>query len=328
MRIGSKQGVFAATSLMILLAGLAPAGPPGGNSSPTAPGGPMSGFANTFTASDLEKLRKLSEADRAKARAQAIDASGKLAASLTLACRVIDAQLIGRGKLNLDGKTVDTQAYEVACDNHLGYFMESQGPSPALVISCFAVDAARAADAAAGKPAAARCQLPGNKDANAMAQALLTAAGAACTVATLRWYGMNVAAQVEYAETGCADGQGYLLKIPRAGAPAAITAINCRDAAQQGLACRLTESGPVRAAVTKQTYRDALKSHGVDCEAMQLRVIGRESDDKRYVVEMRCPNAGAGKVAFIPLDGNPRPFEIIDCAAAAEQEIKCELKAN
>lgn len=77
--------------------------------------------------------------------------------------------------------------------------------------------------------------------------------------------------------------------------------------------------------VTLQAFRDALKENGVSCEPTQLRLIGRETVSKRYVVEMQCPDM-TDRVAFIPLNGNTKALETLDCTAAMERNIVCTLK--
>jgi hypothetical protein len=47
--------------------------------------------------------------------------------------------------------------------------------------------------------------------------------------------------------------------------------------------------------------------------------------DKRYVVEFQCPQSPNGLVAFVPLEGNTHQFETLDCAAAGELGIACQL---
>lgn len=101
--------------------------------------------------------------------------------------------------------------------------------------------------------------------------------------------------------------------------------MSCQEAAKQGLKCRLTDGGPVTVPITLQTFRDALKENGVSCEPTQMRLIGRETVSRRYVVEMQCPDSG-GLVAFIPLEGNTKKLETLDCSAAMERNILCTLK--
>jgi hypothetical protein len=77
-----------------------------------------------------------------------------------------------------------------------------------------------------------------------------------------------------------------------------------------------------------QTFRDALKQNDVNCQPTNMRMIGRESIDKRYVVEVQCQEQPNGLVAFIPVAGNTNKFETIDCTAAVERQIRCELTAK
>jgi hypothetical protein len=278
---------------------------------------------------DVEKLRDLLDRDRkapdARARDRAKQESATLGGALTLSCEIADAERVGGGRAKADGKALDVAVYEVACTNRTGYFLFAQGAQKPLAISCFAAEATHAADVAQGVKSQFYCQLPANKDVKATAAALMTAAGTSCAVSNARWFGMNASNQTEYSEVACADGKGYLLKTPLTGASAQTSVMSCQDAAKQGLKCHLTDGGAVSAPVTMQTFRDALEQNGVACEPAQMRVIGRESVDRRYVVEMQCPQQPRGLVAFVPAEGNPKPFEAIDCAAAAEREITCTL---
>jgi hypothetical protein len=316
-----------AVSCLILsaLVASAEAAAPGGNSSPTSPGGPMSGYQTPLSPADLDKTRTYSEAERAKNKAQALVDSRALVGTLQLACEVADAELIGSGKVDIDGQKVAVKAYEVACANHVGYFLESRGQKPPVAISCFAVDAARATDLAQGKKSSSQCELEANKDVKVMATALLGAAGTECVVDGVRWFGLSASKQYEYTEARCGSGKGYLVRFSRSDGSAATVATSCQDAARQGMQCRLTDGGPVSKPVTMQTYRDALTSNGSACEPAQLRVIGRETDTLRHVVELRCAEPPTGRVAFIPLEGNSAKFELIDCAQAAKRDIQCVL---
>lgn len=80
--------------------------------------------------------------------------------------------------------------------------------------------------------------------------------------------------------------------------------------------------------VRMQTYLDLLKEAGVDCTPLQLRTIGQDMRDKRYVIEAQCTEQPNGLVAFIPMNGNEGKFEIMDCAAALSRHITCEFAAG
>src|SRR5277367_6185172 len=186
----------------------------------------QSGFPFPMASADMLKIRDITERDRAKAREE----SAKLAKSIELSCNVTDAALIGRGKGNADGKVIDLNAYEVACSNHAGYILVSQGPQKPVAMSCFAADARRAAGAAKDENADLHCELAANKDGKVMATSLMAAAGTTCVVSKYRWFGLNAASQTDYSEVACADGEGFLLKIAQTGPSAQISVMSCQEA--------------------------------------------------------------------------------------------------
>jgi hypothetical protein len=269
-----------------------------------------------------EHAHEAKEFDKAQDRKE----SQKLIEELSLPCELADAERAGGGKVHVDGRTVDVKVYEVACRSGTGYFLVSQPPQKSLAISCFAAEAARAADLARGvTPDEFSCELSGYTNVKTMAGTVLKGAGTACDVSDYRWLGVGSANGTEYSEVSCTDGQGYVLEVPKTGLTAQVAIVGCQEAVKQGIKCKLTA---VTMPVTLQTFRDAIRDHAVDCEPAQIRYIGRESQGRRYVVELQCPQQPQGLVAFIPLQGNPKPFETLDCAAAAARAVQCTLTAK
>jgi hypothetical protein len=259
--------------------------------------------------------------------AQVIQETEKPISTLSLSCKPTDAERIGRGKYAVNGKRVEVVAYEVACNNGMGYLLASLGEEKPIAVSCFAAAATRADTIAKGEKSDVYCQLAANKDLKAMAASLMTAAGTSCAVTDLRWFGLAAATHTEYTEVACGDGNGYLLRAQQNEPAAQVSAVSCQEAAKQGMKCHLTDGGPVPVPVTMQTFRDALKENGVSCEPTQMRLVGRETVSKRYVVEMQCPDM-TGLVAFIPLEGSTRQLETLDCAAALQRNIHCTLTSK
>jgi hypothetical protein len=284
------------------------------------------GSAITFplAGADMEqRLHDLSPRQRAQAKLE----TEKLISALSLACEPTDAERIGHGKSDLGGRRVEVTAYEVACGNGMGYLLASQGVEKPIAVSCFAAAATRADSMAKGERSDVYCQLAANKDLRAMAASLVTESGTSCTVNNFRWFGLAASTHTEYTEVECGDGNGYLLRAQQDQSGARVSAVSCQDAAKQGLRCRLTDGGPVAVPVTMQTFRDALKENGVSCEPTQMRLIGRETVSKRYVVEMQCPDRG-GLVALIPLEDSTKKLETLGCSAAKERNIVCTLEPN
>jgi hypothetical protein len=292
------------------------------------------GMNGSLSRSDLEKLSGDHQQDTdvprdpVLARAKAKSQSEPLINALQLSCDVSDARLVvaGTRKPTTGKREIETRVYEVACGGGMGYLLETQGAEKPVGISCLSAELARAADVAKGKSPGFFCILPENKDVYATVASLIAVdAGAPCAVNTLKLFGRSESTQSEYTEVVCKDGKGFLLRTPLPGSQAKTTVASCADAAKQGIKCRLTDGGPVEIPVTLETFKGALAQHGVSCNIAQLRMIGQESHLKRYVVEYRCADQPAGKVAFIPLQGNANPYESMDCTDAANRQMPCQF---
>jgi hypothetical protein len=334
---------FAVAALALgLLGSPAAAQASGGGGVINGPNGPeYSGhMGRTLNQEQFNKLgdyadvaKRLTKEDKARGKtlkdllAEDQASAAALVKAMPLSCDVTQALQVAQGPATVDGKSVDTRTYEAACANGMGYFLIAPEAGKPSGFSCFAADATRAADVAAGRQPSAVCQLPPNADVKAMAAAAMTHYGTNCAVRDLRSVGVSSATNTEYNEVACLDGKGYMLLTAMPGSMAAPRAIDCHTAGMQGLPCTLTSSGTV---VTVQTFRDALAAHKVPCSASDssVRAIGQQTASKRYVVEFQCPEQPKGLVAFIPLNGNTAPFETLNCAAAAKKGAACKLQAN
>ena len=286
-----------------------------------------SGLNGSLSRGDLEKLggdpKQRAEAAAAKAQ------SAKLVDQLKIACQITNAQLVVAGTTRPagGGKDVETHVYEIACLQAFGYLLEVQGSTPPLAISCLAAEQARAADAEKGKAPTFFCKLPENRDVYAMVTALIQKyTDTRCDVASLQSYGRSESTQSSYSEVKCNDGGGFLLRTPLPGSAAETTAMNCAQAAQQGIKCRLTDAGAAHMPTTLESLKAGLGKNAPSCNVEQTRLIGQEDHRKRYVLEYLCAGQSSSQVAFIPLADNANPFESLDCRTAAESGIQCELK--
>lgn len=254
----------------------------------------------------------------------------KLVNAAGLACEQTDTRFIGSGSMSVGSEKLAVKVYEVACSNGLGYILFSQATKAPQVISCFAARTGYDAAVAQGGTASLNCELPANADVKASAAALMAAANASCQVSNLRSIGVSETNHLEYLEVACADGTGSIVEIQNLGSPSSspqvVNVASCKDASlHQGLPCQLSDNGPESKPVTMRTYLTVIKQNGIKCEPTQFRLIGREVVDKRYVVEVQCPEQPDGLIAFIPLEGNANKFEAIDCNTAMERQIACKL---
>ena len=323
MRFGVLTAVLGS---MLLLAGATAAQDmPGGMAMDEgdAPMSTSSPFQGTMTQSDEFAFRRWF--DNARMMNRRADASDKadaaaLAGKLALSCTPTDAALVGIQR-DTDGARIIGRIYEIACSNGAGYLLVSQTRQDPFALSCFSIDAARAE--AKDQSAAVACTLPANADVKAMAASIAKQAGTDCAPRQVRWIGEGTKSKMDFTELACTDGNGYVIAVAMPGAQSPLQVMPCALAAPRGIPCSLTASAAPT--ITLQTFKDALTQHGVDCDASQIRVIGKESGSHRHVVEFQCTAQHRDLVAYIPLSDGTKPFETVDCAAAAGRGIACRF---
>ncbi len=338
----NKFIIVAGLGLLLSTAGaLGQQAPAGGQSTPgmggsSVPAGTQNG--RSMTSDEFNKLedyaiqsRRLTAKNQGKTLDQLLAedkaAATALAAKMPLACQVDKAMLAAEGPETVAGKTVHTKTYETACSNGMGYFLTERDSGSPSGITCLAADTLRQQDVKAGRKPGIFCKMPEIADARVLLTNVITRAGTPCTVTNYRWAGQSSAAHTEFDEVVCSDKKGYMLAIALPGSVAPVRVSTCHDSAMRGLPCKLSDNGGQ--IITIQTFKDALQKRGVACDAgdKDVRVIGRENVQKRFVVEFRCHQHPNGLVAYIPLGSNKAPFEALDCASAARRGVTCKLNA-
>lgn len=334
---GTLKSIIAAIAAVVLISSANWAqSPPGGTAERSTGGvGPSRDLIGQDQFNKLsdyaDQARRLTKQDKEQGKtlqdllAEDKAAATELTKTMPLNCVVNEAMLIATGPAVVDGMNVDTKTYEVSCTDGMGYFLVSTDKAKPYGFSCFAADATRKADIAAGRKPGTVCQLPSNADMKAMAGAVLGKAGVQCAIKDYRYIGQNSANHTEFDEFACMSGQGYIVIAALPGAQIPVHVETCNQSAARGLPCKLSDNGALP--VTLETLRGALAQHNVACDATDktMRVIGQENVQKRYVVEFMCPQQPKGLVAYIPLAGNTAPFEALDCAAAGKRGAKCTL---
>lgn len=237
-----------------------------------------------------------------------------LATSLNLSCTVVNGSLVA------EDAAAHTKTYEVACQSGPGYFLvKSDSPGPAVGFTCFAADAARQADIAAHREPGAGCALQENGTPKTMAASILSRAGKPCAVKDVNWRGQN--ATTDFVEASCEGVVGFVLRLPLPGSQSPVRIDTCNESAIKGLSCRLPGND-----TTLVDLNAALAARKVACDAEAARVIGREVQKRRQVVEYFCPKQRPkGLVAFLPVEGSVEPFEVLDCASATKRQVICTL---
>jgi len=340
MRIGLITAAMVIAVIGVAVPGVAQTmGAPGGTPSNMTTGGSHMGTSmNQETFNKLQdyadQAKRLTKDDKAKGKtleqvlAEDKAAAIALAKAMPLSCEVTDAMRFAEGPDTVDGKQVQTQTFEAVCTNGMGYFLISVDPGKPYGFSCFATDHTRKADIAAGRTPAEICRLPANADLKAVAGKMLTAAGHSCVVKDYRWIGQSVANHLEFDEVACEGGQGYMMVVALPGAQFPVRVETCNQSATRGLPCQMSDNGKLPP--TLKTFRDAIATHKVSCEATDqtTRVIGQIATKKLFVVEFACPQQPKGLVAYIPDEGSTSPFDAVDCATAAKRGATCVLPGN
>lgn len=333
MRIG-----LVAATMVIAVMGLAPCSAQTvGGPSPSVPSGGGTMGRDLIGQETFNKLneaainaKRLTKDDKAmgKTLEQVLEedrkAAAELAKALPVPCTVVNAMRFAEGPETVDGQTVQTRTYEAVCGNGMGYFLISLEPGTPRGLSCFAV-----ADHAKADKKVEICRLPGNSDLKLSAGKMLASAGVTgCTVKDVLWRGQNAASHVEFDEVACEGGQGYMMLVPLPGAQFPVQARTCNKSATGGLPCNLSDNGVVTN--SPQAFRDALAKHKIACDATDetTRIIGKQANVKRYVVEFACSQHPGGLVVFIPVEDSTAPFEVMDCAGSAKKGAVCALPQN
>ena len=182
-------------------------------------------------------------------------------------CTVTNAFFMGE----TNGKGEKQNAYEVACQQGLGYVVLS-GPQTTTAYDCLALSS---------KPTQA-CKLPENADPKAGLKGDIAAAGLICTPANARYVGAN-ANTVVY-EVACQDGAGYVLQTPAPHATqTAIVRLPCIQTEGTSQACTLTSKAQ------SEAYLDNLVGKsGHTCQISAERFIGSDPKSGDVYYEVGC----------------------------------------
>jgi hypothetical protein len=156
-------------------------------------------------------------------------------------CAISDAYLKGNGEIKVNGKTVKSSVYEVACGPSVGYLLIAAPGTDAQAYDCMAMkEAADKAIAAKQKPSTS-CDLPGNADPKQGLIPILAKAGATCTqVTAARYMGSSASDKISIFEVACPGTSGYILTQPQKGSTRPLMATECVKSALIGLNCTLT----------------------------------------------------------------------------------------
>ncbi len=240
---------------------------------------------------------------------------------LGLDCQVDDAAFIGNNEEKIEGKTVKSAYYEVACHNNLGYLLASEpAPGKDQFFDCVTMRTQADQILAKGKPAQPPtvCTLPGNAKSEQGFSGVLAKAGFTCAPTKARYLGSNVADQFTIYETRCDDGHSYLVTLPNPGSKHALAVNDCVEAAIFGTKCQFITDDEL----SKQIITLAQPKNPATCQPTGARWLTTTVDTDRYF-EIGCADGKSGYVFEATTKGEIK--RVVGCAGAQQMAGGCTL---
>jgi hypothetical protein len=135
-------------------------------------------------------------------------------------------------------KDIRSKTYEVSCSNGMGYFIVVRREGDPQAFTCFAAEAQRLADIAAGHTPGIGCAIV--PDVKLMAQTVMQRTNRQCTVSAVRWIGRSSKSGMEFTEVACGEGAGYVIASAGAGSETPVHISTCQELVPRGIGCKLS----------------------------------------------------------------------------------------
>jgi hypothetical protein len=241
-----------------------------------------------------------------KAREVGMKAAPDIAKASGISCTVTDARLVG------SDKKTNTDYYEVACQEGLGFALVAKKDAAPQTYNC--LETAQAA--ADGKPSALACILPGNADPKAGLTPYLAKAATTCEIENARAIGAG--AKNAYFEVACKGGAGYIVTTSSPVNIAQDVAVNSCLLYEEGgnVSCKLTDRATQLSVV--ETLNTAA---GKNCAIKDKRYVLSTKTDNYF--EVACQD---GKGYVLQQAAATGAFvKAIDCAQAGFVGGGCTL---
>lgn len=213
---------------------------------------------------------KISDADLKAGMAEApavVQAAG-------LGCQVTEARKIGATKADKKTGAGATTYYEVACQNSLGFVLQSPEGGTPTTFNCLEANNPPAGQ----KESSIACKLPGNSDPKAGLAPYLAKAGVQCTPANAR--GIGSSKESSFLEVACSEGSGYIIVAPAPmGADKEVQAQNCLafDDTDGNVKCTLSDKAARLAVVDNY-----VKAANNNCAIKERRFVGNSTDGSSF----------------------------------------------
>jgi hypothetical protein len=245
-----------------------------------------------------------------KQRDQGMKEAPAAVAAAKLTCTLKDAYFVNQAT---DTKTkAKINYYEVACNEGLGYLLESQ-PTSTRSFDCIAVNYQADESAAKGDNSGLRCRLPDNANPAAGLAPILAAGGKTCTPAKVKPMGSTASGQ-SYYEVQCGPGDGAVLETAPGVKPKVLDCIQFLGGPSE---CSLT----AKAEIQTRLAATAAKS-GKACTMSDFRYVASDTATGDNYYEIAC-GSSPGYMLQASAGGDYK--NAIDCTRAQSIAGGCTL---
>jgi hypothetical protein len=213
-----------------------------------------------------------------------------LVAGAGVACTISDAAFLGTSEEKVEGKTVKSNIYEVACQGAVGQILIAKGGDKPQAFDCIATLGSSLA-----------CRLPGNSNPASALQPVVDKSGRTCQIANVKYIGTSPSAGITRYEVGCAAGPGFILDAPLPNSTAQIGTIPCLKAESAQITCTFT---PKEAAVAELVNLAQTQPAAKDCKINNARWVTTDPSKNTEYYELGCDAGKPGFMAEVASNGS------------------------
>ncbi len=231
-----------------------------------------------------------------------------IVANTKIDCVPVDAYMRGNTEVEIDGKKVKGQIYEIACKTGPGFMVTNISATQTYQpFTC-----ALAAKLQKARPESIVCELSENKPPYAWLQPVVQPYLPGCTISDVRLIGSTSQAPlIDRYEVGCGAQSGGIIDYPQltATADVKIDYKNCVVEMGTTSECQFT----TKAQIT-ETFKPIAAKADKACVVNNMRFVGVTKETDGYYYEFGCSN----HAGFMVLTDTKNNFtRMIPCASAA-----------
>lgn len=231
-------------------------------------------------------------------------------------CTLTDANHVGSSKMkDAAGKDVETQVYEVACQEGLGYMILAPANAAPSAFDCLALSVNAPKEGDKASTGGLYCRMDVNAHPLTALQPIVNKAGVACTVNQGRWMGAGAEQKFNQYEIGCSEGAAYVIQVPFGGSTHPLNAVDCMTAPAD--TCTYFPKAKMISVIAAMAAPS-----GRTCTPTDARYVGTLSNKDNFY-EIACSDPAASYI--FETDPSGKFKTATDCARASAIGGGCTL---